>query len=64
MFLVKINAYIEFELTVQLYTIGTMDERPLFFGLYLIVVNKYKTITIPSNSFNPEYHTVVAQAKL
>ena len=64
MFLVKINAYIEFELTVQLYTIGTMDERPLFFGLYFIVVNKYKTITIPNNSFNQEYHTVVAQAKL
>ena len=39
------------------------DERPLFPGLYLIIVNNYKTIIVPNNSLNPAHPIAVAQAK-
>ena len=31
------------------------DERPLFPGLYLIIVNNFKAITVPNGSLNPAY---------
>ena len=38
-------------------------EKPLFPGLYLIIVNNYKTIIVPNNSLNPAHPIAVAQAK-
>ena len=39
-------------------------ERPLFPGLYLIIVNNYKAIIVPKNSLKPVHPIAVAQAKL
>ena len=39
------------------------DERPLDPGLYLIIVNNYKTIIASNNSLSPEYPIAVAQMK-
>ena len=36
-----------------------LDERPLFLGLYLIIVNSIKTIIIPNSSLNPAHPIVV-----
>ena len=47
----------------QLSKLPKPDERPLFPGLYLIIVNNYKTIIVPNNSLNPAYPIAVAQAK-
>ena len=38
-------------------------ERPLFPGLYLIIVNNNKTIIVPNNSLNPKHPIAVAQVK-
>ena len=38
-------------------------ERPLFPGLYLIIVNNYRRIMIPNDSLNPAHLIAVAQAK-
>ena len=39
------------------------DEKPLFPGLYLIIVNNYKRIIVLNDSLNPAQPIVVAQAK-
>ena len=39
------------------------DERPLFPGLYLIIVNNYKAIIVPNHSLNPAHPIAVVQAK-
>ena len=41
----------------------SVGERPLFPGLYLIIVYNYKTITVPNNSLNPAHPIAVEQAK-
>ena len=47
----------------QLSKVPKPDERPLFPGLYLIIVYNYKTITVLNNSLNPVYPIAVAQVK-
>ena len=37
--------------------------RPLNLGLYLIIVNNYKTMILPNNSSNLAHPIVVAQVK-
>ena len=38
-------------------------ERPLFPGLYLIIVNNYKAKFVSNHSMNPEYPIAVVQVK-
>ena len=40
------------------------SERPLIPGLYLLIVNDYKTMVMPNDSLNLAHPIVVAQAKL
>ena len=44
--------------------IYTEEERPLFLGLYLMIVHNYKTIIVLNKSLNPAYPIAVVQAKL
>ena len=39
------------------------DEKPLFPGFYLIIVNNYKAIIVPNHSLNPIHPIVVVQAR-
>ena len=41
-----------------------VHEKPLIPGLYLIIVNNYKTIIKLHNSLNPEHPIVAAHVKL
>ena len=41
-----------------------ITERPLIPGVYLIIVDNYKTVIIPNGSSDPLHPIVVAQAKL
>ena len=47
----------------QLSKLPKPDERPLFSGFYLIIVNIYRRIMIPNDSLNPAYPIIVAQVK-
>ena len=38
-------------------------KRPLFPGLYLIIVNNYKSIIVPNYSLNPAHPITVVQAE-
>ena len=40
------------------------DEKPLFPGFYLIIVNNYKTVIVSNKSLNPAHPIAIAQAKL
>ena len=44
-------------------SLGSVPERPLFPGLYFMIVNNYKTIIVSHDSLNPTHPITVAKAK-
>ena len=62
---ISIVTQLSFNLTPkqQLSQLPKPYERPLTPGLYLIIVNNYKTIIIPNDSSDPAHPILVAQAK-
>ena len=62
LYLIQMMSYLFVILQLHLGNLR-LSERPLFPGVYLIIVKNYKTIIVANISLNPAHPIAVAQAK-